>query len=109
MTSVPAARPDEAAKEVAASFGAGPVCVCPAVTRQLPDLAPGTSQTLAALGAPFVRYVVFVVIVGLALALVLLGLGFLAIWPPRSAPEWWRRTTRRLRHRIRSRHYGHFL
>ena len=33
--------------------------------------------------------------------------GFCAVWPPRWAPDGWRRLTRTVRHRVRRRYYRH--
>ena len=46
---------------------------------------------------------------GAALIVVLVAaLLVAAVWPPPSAPEAWRRPTRRLRHLLRRRHYRYF-
>ncbi|MGI8808214.1 MAG: hypothetical protein ACR2KK_10300 [Acidimicrobiales bacterium] len=46
---------------------------------------------------------IVLVVLGTAAALALL-----ALWPPASAPPWWRDLTRPVRHRLRPRHYGHY-
>lgn len=49
------------------------------------------------------------VVVPMLLAVgVVAWLVFVAIWPPRHAPAWWRDVTRPLRRRLRPRRYGNF-